>query len=744
MKNYLFIWTSCLVLCLVGWSCSLQELESDSAQNAVILTVSCTQPNTSRAETMQGVPAYKENLITTLDYFFYPKGGTAENAVLSERITLANGGTQNGETVRITIDEEDLAALFPQSQDQCEVFVVANLPKDKIPDDTSLENLKKVSITTNFDDSKKPYPWLQDSFIMVGEGTATVIDRNLTVVASANILLERLAAKLTIRIQIEDSVTDGGKVWTPQKNSLKLVLRNAARTTTLSGEPNDVTPFDFAERINPSQEGNFYVFAPFYSYPRSWDIINSDALAFYIELIWYDGTKYEPCYYKVMPNTSQLNPNNWYHMDLTIGVMGTTTQEEEPVSISDVTYKVVDWANGNDYWYDSGLQMGTELLEAHYLVVEKNVYEVDNQNTFEIPFITSHTCEISWKVERWNFFGENNNFIAKKETLSQNSTNSQWITLDAITNTIKLNHELINFNDNSTDENYDYATYIYTVTLKHKNDDRFTEEITIHQSPALVIEPYLNSGYKSNMQSDYGFYFVNGCNKSSNDTDNANNTAYNYGGASGPQDYHTKNPSMYVVETTVLPADSKYILGDPRDFNFSFTNNDMKEFVRALPIGAVEGREAKPERTLSQTNYHPTLSDASVQEMISPKFRIASSYGVCTSAVSYADARKRCATYQEDGYPAGRWRIPTKAEVQFMIRLSKDTKIPQLFNTTYWCANGTVNDQGTFTATTTSSGTYVRCVYDEWYWENSQWPRMASRGNHPNKYNQFTWGDEIN
>ena len=238
------------------------------------------------------------------------------------------------------------------------------------------------------------------------------------------------------------------------------------------------------------------------------------------------------------------------------------------------------------------------------------------------------------------------------------------------------------------------------------------------------------------MENDYGYYFVNGCKKNSNSTANTNKTAYNYGGASGPQSYHTKNPSMYVVETTVLPADSKYILGDPRDFNFSFTNDDMKEFVRALPIGAVEGKEEKIERTLSQTNYHPTLSDASVQEMISPKFRIASSYGVCTSAVSYANARKRCATYQEDGYPAGRWRIPTKAEVQIMIRLSQDENIPQLFNTTYWCANGTVSQSGTFTATT-SGDTYVRCVYDEWYWEKSAYPRLSDT----NK-STFTWGDE--
>ena len=241
------------------------------------------------------------------------------------------------------------------------------------------------------------------------------------------------------------------------------------------------------------------------------------------------------------------------------------------------------------------------------------------------------------------------------------------------------------------------------------------------------------------MYNDYGYYFVNGCHDDVYNTNNTDKEYYDYGEAKGPQSYHTINPSMYVVETTVLPADSKYILGDPRDFNFEFENTDMEEFVKALPIGAIEGEEANIERTLSQTDYHPTLFGTSVQEMISPKFRVASSYGVCIDRISYENARKRCATYQEDGYPAGRWRIPTKAEVQFMIRLSDDDKITELFNTTYWCANGTITN-GTFTAVTnTNTGTtaVVRCVYDEWYWENSTYPRL-SEGNR----DKFTWGDE--
>jgi hypothetical protein len=117
-------------------------------------------------------------------------------------------------------------------------------------------------------------------------------------------------------------------------------------------------------------------------------------------------------------------------------------------------------------------------------------------------------------------------------------------------------------------------------------------------------------------------------------------------------------------------------------------------------------------------------------------------------AVSHTNAINRAATYQEDGYPAGRWRVPTMAEVKFIIKLSGDGKIPTLFSNgnAYWCANGTVTpNTGGIKETIGIDGTNsVRCVYDDWYWEHSKWPRMASRGDHPNKYNQFTWGDEVN
>jgi hypothetical protein len=106
--------------------------------------------------------------------------------------------------------------------------------------------------------------------------------------------------------------------------------------------------------------------------------------------------------------------------------------------------------------------------------------------------------------------------------------------------------------------------------------------------------------------------------------------------------------------------------------------------------------------------------------------------------------RRRCASYQEDGFPAGRWRMPTKAEVEYIVRLSAEGKIPKLFNDEkdnpqgdYWCAHGVAYPQsnGTVTLTAASGEHSVRCVYDDWYWGSS--PVVTSSNRSP-----FTWGDK--
>ena len=154
--------------------------------------------------------------------------------------------------------------------------------------------------------------------------------------------------------------------------------------------------------------------------------------------------------------------------------------------------------------------------------------------------------------------------------------------------------------------------------------------------------------------------------------------------------------------------------------------------------------------------YYPVDRSTKANNIIAPKFRIASSHGA-TNYLTYDAAFRRCASYQEKGYPAGRWRLPTVAEIMYITKLSTDGVIVRLFGSTtnggtseYWCNSGYISVRdGTDAAskqppiaypgvTSRSGNTYVRCVYDEWYWSGM---KVNNTDVSTVAVDQFTWGD---
>lgn len=144
------------------------------------------------------------------------------------------------------------------------------------------------------------------------------------------------------------------------------------------------------------------------------------------------------------------------------------------------------------------------------------------------------------------------------------------------------------------------------------------------------------------------------------------------------------------------------------------------------------------ERTLN--HYYPADPSERTENLMAPSYLIASKYGGTEyyDGTPYAEAVYKCASYQEDGYPAGRWRLPTRAEIRFIAMLSANKAFTFLFgvNGKYWSANGAVlvqeddikdADDATFAMT--------RCVYDIWYWgDEDRLPKGDER-------KIFTWGD---
>ena len=716
-------------------------------EGGITLTLHNMVPQT---KTQPGVEDMNENLIKTIHYFFYPKDGTDQNTEKKPAIEGVYTGlsSQVNHSVRINVSEDLLKnTLFKYPYNDCDVYVIVNLPDGVLAtaSDHKLSTLRSMVVNANFNSSLE-----QESFVMEGLGIASIIDRRKVLAASGTIDVSRLASKITVGVKVKESVetmdnltSTNGQVWTSKPQDMLIELVNGASVAVLSGDPTMVEnqkldTLDNQQRIFSDLDNDkIWSCAQFYSYPSTWDIGSDEEPYLRITLPWettYDkNVNGEPipyvdvqtCVYKVILGGEKLTRNTWYDLTIDIGILGNfENQEEVLLPIENTNYFVADWSTGKT--------ISSEILGGRYLVVDQEEYILYNENTLSIPFTSSHTCEI---VDMATTSVKNQATITypdySKETPNEDAPyawNSSTWSLKIEGTEVLFSHALRN-DLTAGKGNYDYAPYTIKFRIRHSGlDDKgkpygdvYYRDITITQYPAMLITCHpnrkLDGGYDNSGAVDGGVSVNNGD---------------NYGGVHGLTGGN-KNPNMYVISTTVLPASTNDVLADPR----SSTVNNLSGWNPAIASApGIENRNVN--RKL--TNYYPTIETQDGWNIIAPKFRIASSYGV-TNDISYANAQKRCASYQEDGYPAGRWRLPTQAEIEFIVRLSADGVIPVLFSpgNNYWCAGGRANPiQGggvTITPSTGNNTGPVRCVYDEWYWENSAYPRL------PGNTVTFTWGD---
>ncbi|MBQ9398056.1 MAG: hypothetical protein IJU08_06130 [Bacteroidales bacterium] len=130
------------------------------------------------------------------------------------------------------------------------------------------------------------------------------------------------------------------------------------------------------------------------------------------------------------------------------------------------------------------------------------------------------------------------------------------------------------------------------------------------------------------------------------------------------------------------------------------------------------------------------------RNVIAPKFLISSTLNGMNPGCRFDGSVRRAATYQENGYPAGRWRLPTEAEIAFIVACQRDGLIPELYvngTTKYWCANrsyvvmqGSSAENGiNITPDATNTIGFNRFVYDLWYWGDEP---MDPDYYHPNQH----------
>ena len=787
--------------------------------------------------TMKGTEV--ENKIETLDFFFFPQGGTEANSTFYRRVTF-EGGIQDVADVHLYITDGEFSAIFPQAnQNNCVVFVIANLPEESLPAEgnpTTLQALKQIRLDEDFID-ENGNPVTPSSFVMQGEKTLTR-SSNVANSVTGEVELKRAASKITLRLKLPDYILvpiydaegnpllDNGEVknqvWIPEFSASGPTggvehtfasLHNGVSADYLAGgytpiseeyfNTIDVSSFtyessaeSYADNSSGAKIHTYSCDMTFYSYSSEWESGAMNAPCFILRIPWKTqdstGDNYVTHYYQVQINSfgKELAPNHWYDLTLNVGVLGSTVATL-PVEIQTCSYQVLDWSSIVTVFDKE--EEDIHLDEWQYLIIDESQVVMNNKSTGTFYFDASHN--LAWNLE-WpdqaEFEGNGyDNLVSGFDELERQynlSTKYASYYVDCSTKNpyaVCLNSDnrnLINnscfsvdgrtFNfiipdriTNQSDLEIYSPVYVHVkVWLDMDNDDQLDDNeedyiyhLTFVYYPPIYIVPDTSTAYA---------VFVNGRRKHGTDITYQNGrVTYNLSHTSGESD---RGDQMYVISVSTFsandtfqwrarstdqPVPKSYIIGDPRSrtpMNFDaygMADNWVKDKIPYNRDDATYNRNVESGTGRRLEYYYPTSTDEEAYRIIAPKFRMSSFYGGNSNNCSPEGSVFRCASYQEDGYPAGRWRVPTTAEVQYVIMLQKEGIIVPIFydNNYYYSASQQIQSTGNIRAIDEDRDhqdyvrSSVRCVYDEWYWGSEK--EATPNANFDGGY-EFTWGDK--
>ena len=460
-------------------------------------------------------------------------------------------------------------------------------------------------------------------------------------------------------------------------------------------------------------------------------------------------------YYKIPINPStvstdgyySLNPNEWYDFSFDVAILGSTA-EELPVILSG-RYYVVDWN-------DPGISGGGSLDQSSYLNLasKSDVFYMYGVDELDIPVISSHAL-----VQ-----GNNDTRVLSAQYYDPKRNNGQgaWVSVNnrGIIKQVKGRSSVTFRNELTTEMGSDLDCYRFQFEVLIKNEAGDEQQVTIIQYPSIYIDSKqggnaMVDGYFGNVYfPDYPgtqknrFLAYKGRQNGphevstgySGTSDSSNEADITYTPYAPIQKYANRQKFMTVVSISSLANNPtytlagntyQYIIADPRSNNSFAQNGGLIAHYKVGPVNDLDNGQE-----ISWTDDEVSAikignSDRNSVNYIAPKFLVSSRWGKMgnwldhNTQQDFRTAQKRCATYQEAGYPAGRWRLPTEAELCFMISLQSYGFIDELYSVNKGpsiSASGSMimytgNQGNPYTYYSTISGTpSCRCVYDLWYW----------------------------
>ena len=749
-------------------SCSRSEVDFEKLESSVI-TISL---NPSEMATRASAIAEVEPVVSEFDWFFYADATGTSQPVYHGHFTVGTSGLTPSGTdtpTTYTVDDEgvyhlgfDIESTFTDLALSYSVYVLANYPgiDHATPANLTLEKLLALEINTNFDEKSKTYETV-NNFVMdsySGNDDATypqlipllnaVADSDDNTKANLQVPLRRVAAKITFVLNIAERVDDPQSVsnptektyWRPLTGSENYAayMVNAISYATVNGEPEDAEDMapTFINGNTGITGGHQISYAtshvktakdthepplvweldPFYTYPVEFDTESNNAPYLKIVLPWEnvdaDGNLTNkgaaPFYYKVylvdednVPLTS-FERNKHYVVTVDVNTIGGT--QEDYVTLKTYFY-VAQWQIPEDGTY-------TGYSAPHFLDIARPIYYIYGDNELTVAVTSSHNISATiTSVDQKTLLG------ADKMTTVPASAS---VTCDGKVS-FKLYYELDTTLD-KTDGEMDITPIVWTVHVYHTEYPSVSKDVTIYQYPSI----YGELDYTDSWESRYvnGVKGVartgSGDGTQTNVYNNANETLGQVGVYAGK----SWNKTILTISTLASMLENfgdefNWILGDPR----------VPLSQSGLYTATINGSTWRRTDLGTADNYLDDYLVVSREKAnyIAPRIMITSGYAADGghSNEHWKNAAERCAAYQEDGYPAGRWRLPTEAEIEFIINLETNGYLDPsnvIFHPdhSYWAATGRYyygkTKQFTTPSSSIPSNCSNRCVYDLWYW----------------------------
>ena len=757
------------LLFLLPLLCACQEewpFAPEADGNYLTLSLA-TQANTRATE--QGEDSFNENKIERADVYFFPSNDEA-SACLYAQLGLRPtpvSGSPTDYTLQVPLDKTILSEGTTYY-----VYVVANHDfsyTEETAKGGTLGAIKQKAITTEWKSGYQADGTAETNEAHVIE-SSLVMDGGKNIPISAQqpetpetIDMTRAMAKVTLSASTAETIEANGLTYTPIPERMFVTLVYGVKSTNLSGNyalnaaqdyvvrmrrnynstPTDVT-------VNGKQRKRYSQVAPFYSYPNPETTTDRKDSYLILCVPWMatapDGVSYQTMnyYYRVPITGSDAAPallerNHYYKINVHIGVLG-SLNPNEAVELK-ANFEIMDW-------FQVGID--ADIQQYQYLVLDEYTSVLNNVDEIRMPYVSSSQLVFpdnefgipNYKTTRvvsmtyWDYSPQEDGgwwddpdeadaaphiFYGEQREYNENYNNGEYENRGPLPADVHLIDEGGNllFKHPLTDD--DYVAITFTVVAYNRQGVE-SDRWTITQYPGMYIEGYFNTEGDRNrfingFDGDRGEAFDDGANGRTPGKGSSLSSISDWSGTNA-------NRHLYTIYISSFDVGDEYAIGDPR-------SEEYYDF----------------EKRINVTKYRETRLDA--ENVIAPAFIVASSWGK-TQSMGYETARKRCASYQEGGYPAGRWRVPTAAEVQYIVTLSTQGKIPRLFgqdrsSTDYWVSSGTYNTKNGYEKDLGRNGTaYLRCVYDVWYWgdqtieeednvHNPYTPRLSNT--------DFVWGD---